>query len=82
MSGRLWAELEVTDDPGSRLGKPPALKVLFQEVHHLFQKSWRRSEPKGFWVGPTPRMAVKREGLKLRVAGHKGGADRGLEVKG
>jgi hypothetical protein len=72
VSGRLWAELEVTDDPGSRLGKPRALKALFLEIQDLFKKSWRRSEPKGFWVGPHTALAVKREGLKLRVAGHRG----------
>lgn len=72
VAGRLWAELEVTDDPGSRVGKPYALKALFLEIQDLFKKSWRRSDPKGFWVGPHAATAWKRDGLKLREPGHKG----------
>jgi hypothetical protein len=72
VSGRLWAELVVTDDPDDRRGKPLALKAIFDDAHQLFHKSWRRSDPKGFWVGPHAAMAWKRGGLKLREAGHKG----------
>ncbi|BDG01895.1 hypothetical protein [Anaeromyxobacter oryzae] len=72
VAGRLWAELEVTDDPMDRKGKPLALKSIFEEVHHLFRKNWRRSDPKGFWVGPAAGAAWKRGDLVLREAGHKG----------
>jgi hypothetical protein len=72
VAGRLWAELEITDDPGSRLGKPHALKVLFLEIQDLFKKSWRRSDPRGFWIGPHAATALKREGLRLREPGFKG----------
>lgn len=72
VAGRLWAELDVTDDANTRIGKPLALKSLFQEIHDLFRKNWRRSDPKGFWVGPTAGAAWKRGELKLREAGHKG----------
>jgi hypothetical protein len=72
VAGRLWAELEITDDPGSRVGKPHALKKLFLEVQDLFKKSWRRSEPKGYWVGPHAATAWKRGDLRLREAGHRG----------
>jgi hypothetical protein len=72
VAGRLWAELEVTDDPGSRVGKPYALKALFLEIQDLFKKSWRRSDPKGFWVGPHAAAAHRRGELALREAGYKG----------
>ncbi len=72
VAGRLWAELEVTDDAEDRRGKPLALKLLFEEIHQLFRKSWRRSDPKGFWVGPHAAVAWKRRDLVLREAGHKG----------
>jgi len=72
LAGRLWAELEVTDDPQSRLGKPHALKVLFLEVQDLFKKSWRRSDPRGFWIGPRAAAAWKRGELRLREPGFKG----------
>ncbi len=72
VSGRLWAELDVTDDPNDRKGKPRALRALFDEIQDLFKKSWRRSDPKGFWVGPAAAAAWKRDGLVLREEGHKG----------
>ncbi len=72
VAGRLWAELDITDDAEDRRGKPFALRGLFQEIHDLFRKSWRRSDPKGFWVGPAAARAWKSEGLHLREAGHKG----------
>jgi hypothetical protein len=72
VSGRLWAELDVTDDTSDRRGKPRALHAIFDEVHQLFRKSWRRSDPKGFWVGPHAAAALKRGDLVLREAGHKG----------
>src|SRR5512142_1208205 len=72
VSGRLWAELDVTDDANDRRGKHGALRALFEEVHQLFRKSWRRSDPKGFWVGPHAAAAWKRGEVALRVEGHKG----------
>ncbi len=33
-------------------GKPRGLTFVFDEIHDLFRKSWRRSDPKGYWVGP------------------------------
>jgi len=72
VAGRLWAELDVTDDANDRRGKPLALRAVFEEIHQLFRKSWRRSDPKGFWVGPAAGTAWKRGELKLREAGHKG----------
>ncbi len=72
LGGRLWAELDVTDDPATRLGKPIGLRGIFDEVHRFFRKSWRRSDPKGWWVGPHAAAAHKRGELVLREAGHKG----------
>jgi hypothetical protein len=72
VAGRLWAELDITDDAEDRRGKPRALRSLFQEIHDEFRKNWRRSDPKGFWVGPHAAAAWKRGELVLREAGHKG----------
>ncbi len=72
LGGRLWAELDVTDDTNDRRGKPLALKAIFDEIHQFFRKSWRRSDPKGFWVGPHAAQAHKHGELVLREAGHKG----------
>jgi hypothetical protein len=73
VGGRLWAELDVDDDPASRTGKPLGLRTLFEEVHRFFRKSWRRSEPKGWWIGPRAAAAWKSQGLLLREPGHRGG---------
>jgi hypothetical protein len=73
VSGRIWGELDITDDANSRKGKPLTLRKIFEDVHHYFHKSWRRSDPPGFWVGPAAAMAWKREGLVLREVGHSGG---------
>jgi len=74
--GRLWAELEVTDDPESRLGKPLGLRRLFEEIQAFFRKSWRRSDPKGSWIGPRAAEACRGERLLLREPGHRGGTVR------
>jgi hypothetical protein len=72
VGGRLWAELDVNDEPGSRQGKPVALRRIFEEVQQFFRKSWRRSDPKGFWIGPAAATLAKGGGLVLREPGHKG----------
>ncbi|MFO0582010.1 MAG: hypothetical protein U0229_07055 [Anaeromyxobacter sp.] len=74
VQGRLWAELDVSDDPTDRKGKPRGLRSVFDEITTLFKKSWRRSEPKGSWIGPKAAAAWKRGELVLREAGHKGKA--------
>src|SRR5574341_220926 len=51
VSGRLWAELDITDDATGRKGKPVTVRKVLEEVHQFFRKSWRRSDPKGVWVG-------------------------------
>jgi len=71
-AGRLWAELDVTDDPGAKFGKHRGLRAIFEEIHAWLRKSCVRSEPKGWWVGPAAARARKSEGLVLREAGHKG----------
>jgi hypothetical protein len=72
VAGRLWAELDVTDDVEDKRGKHRGLRALHDEIHQLFRKSWRRSDPKGWWIGPHAGAAWKRGALKLREAGHKG----------
>jgi hypothetical protein len=73
-AGCLWAELDVTDDPGSRLGKHRGLRALFEETHTWFRKTCLRSDPKGWWVGPAAARAWRSEGLVLREARYKGRA--------
>lgn len=70
--GRLWAELDITDDPVSRQGKHRGLRKTFEDVEAFLRKTFRRSDPKGYWVGPAAARAWKTAGLVLRQPGHKG----------
>jgi hypothetical protein len=73
VGGRLWAELDVTDDPHARgHGKHRGLRSTFEEIHTWLRKTFRRSDPKGYWVGPAAARAWKSDGLVLREPGHKG----------
>jgi hypothetical protein len=72
VAGRLWAELEVTDDPTIRHGKHRGLHAVFTEIHDWLRRTFRRSDPKGWWVGPAAARALKSQGLVLREAGHRG----------
>ena len=69
VAGRLWAELDVTDNPTSRFGKHRGLRATFEEIHVWLRKSFRRSEPKGFWVGPAAARAWKGDGPARRGLG-------------
>jgi len=71
VGGRIWGELEVADR-AEATGKPRALRHLFDDINAWFRKGWRRSDPKGWWVGPKAAEAWKRRGLVLREPGHKG----------
>ena len=72
VGGRLWAELDVTDEPGTREGKHRALRAIFEEIRTWLRKTFRRSDPKGWWIGPAAARAWKSDGLVLREPGHKG----------
>jgi hypothetical protein len=72
VGGRLWAELLVTGATEDMRGKPRGLTRVFDEIHDWFRKGWRRSDPKGYWVGPKAAEAWKHGKLTLREPGHKG----------
>jgi hypothetical protein len=71
VAGRLWVDLEGADVATSEPGKPRGLRRIFDDLHGWCRKTLRRSNPKGFWIGPRAAEAWKR-GLVLREAGHKG----------
>lgn len=70
-SGRLWAELEVIQDPNRRDTKPDLMRAMFEDMRTFFKKRFRRSKPTGFFVGPHAARKAH-EGLLLREAGRKG----------
>jgi len=70
LAGQLWAETSFTEQTGRRGAAPDRFRTLFQEIERWLKKSFRRSEPAGFLIGPrTARLA--REGLRLRAEEHR-----------
>jgi hypothetical protein len=72
VAGRLWVDLDGADAATSEPGKPRALRHIFDEIHNWCRKTLRRSDPKGYWVGPRAAEGWKRGELRLREPGHKG----------
>ena len=66
VSGQLWAELDVTQQTGRRDPAPERFRVLFMEIDNWVKKTFRKSHPKGFFIGPKTAKACKQQGLKLR----------------
>ena len=75
LSGKLWAELEVTPQTGRRDAAPDRFRKLFMEVEQQL-KSYRRSEPKGYCIGPDAARRWKTDNLVLRVNEHRGATVR------
>jgi hypothetical protein len=71
-SGQLWAELELTQQGGRRNPAPDKFRILFNEIEAWIHKSYRRGDPKEFWVGPNAARAIKESQLVLRDNAHKG----------
>ncbi len=72
LSGKLWAELDVTPQTGRRDAAPDRFRGLFLEIQAWLKKTYRSSEPKGFLIGPDSARRFK-QGLVLRNAEHRGG---------
>lgn len=72
LSGQMWAELEITPQTGRRDAAPDRFRRLFMEVEEHFKKSYRRGDPKDFYVGPKAARLFK-EGLVLRDSAFRGG---------
>ncbi len=73
LSGQLWAELEVTPQTGRRDVNPDRFRRLVAEIEEHLKKTYRKSDPKGFLVGPKAARLYKEGSLVLRDAKHRGG---------
>jgi hypothetical protein len=71
-SGQLWAELEITQQQGRRNPAPDKFRILFNEIEAWIHRSYRRGDPKEFWIGPNAARQIKESGLVLRDNEHKG----------
>jgi hypothetical protein len=75
VSGKFWVELEVTPQTGRRDPAPDRFRRLVQELEEWLKKTFRRSEPMGFFVGPHAARLYK-DGQVLRDSEHRGGTVR------
>ncbi|MEW5739234.1 MAG: hypothetical protein AB1938_09935 [Myxococcota bacterium] len=72
LSGELWAELDVTSQTGRRNAAPDQFRARFLEVEAWLRKQFRKSNPKGYLIGPATARRVKEGSLKLRENKHWG----------
>jgi hypothetical protein len=70
VSGRIWAELVVSQSTQANLGKSEAFRQLFVKVREQI-KRFQRSQPVGAFVGPQAARLYK-TGVELVGAGRHG----------
>lgn len=70
LAGQLWAELSITEQTGRRTAAPDRFRALVLEVERWLRKTFRKSDPGGFLIGPRVARLAK-EGLTLRAEEHK-----------
>ena len=75
LSGKLWAELDVTQQTGRRDPAPDRFRRLYLDIEEWLKRSFRKGDPKAFWVGPKAARQTK-EGLVLRDSEFRGGVVR------
>ncbi len=79
VAGQLWAEMEITQQTGRRDASPERFRTRVMEIESWLKKTFRKTHPKGCWVGPKTARSVKQAQLKLRENKHLG---RLYEVQG
>ncbi|MGQ0504114.1 MAG: hypothetical protein ACT4TC_02240 [Myxococcaceae bacterium] len=75
VSGKLWAELDITAQTGRKDAAPDKFRRMYLEIDGWIKKTFRKGDPKDFWVGPKAAREFK-EGLVLRDSEHRGGTVR------
>ena len=73
LSGQLWAELDVTQQTGRQAPASDYFRSLYGEVEGWIKKTFRRGDPKEFWIGAHAARIKKESGLVLRDNVHHGG---------
>jgi hypothetical protein len=72
VSGQLWAELDVTPQTGRTSAAPERFRERYVEIEGHLRRTFRKGDPKGFWVGVAAARAVKEGKLALRENHHFG----------
>jgi hypothetical protein len=74
LSGELWAELDVTAQTGRRSAAPDRFRARYLQIEAWLRKSFRKSNPRGYLIGPATARRVKEGALVLRENRHWGRA--------
>jgi hypothetical protein len=69
----------VTQQTGRKDAAPEKFRLRVLELDMWIKKNFRKTHPKGFWVGPHTTRTIKQKQLKLRENKHFG---RSVEVHG
>lgn len=69
-AGTAWAEIEVTPETGRKNPAPERFRRLVVELEGWFKKQFRKSDPKGFYIGNHAAREHK-GGLKLLTDEHR-----------
>lgn len=72
LSGKMWAELDITPQTGRKSAAHDSFRRLFLDIHEWMKKSFRKGVPKAFLVGPHAARRVKEDHLVLRENVHRG----------
>jgi hypothetical protein len=72
LSGQLWAELEITQQTGRRSPAADHFRTRVLELESWLRKSFRKSDPPGYLIGPRTGKLAKEGLVKLRENKHWG----------
>lgn len=72
LSGQLWAEVDVTSQTGRRNAAPDQFRTRVMEIEAWLRKTFRKSNPKGYLIGPSLARQMKEGAVKLRENKHWG----------
>ena len=73
LSGKFWAELDITPQTGRKSAADDRFRRVFLEIEAWVKKTYRKGDPKDFWIGPRVARQLKEEHLVLRIDAHRGG---------
>ncbi|MBL8916945.1 MAG: hypothetical protein JNM17_39945 [Archangium sp.] len=59
VSGQIWAETDVTQQTGRKDAAPERFRLRVVEIDTWIKKNFRKTHPKGFFVGPKTTRSIK-----------------------
>ncbi len=72
LSGQLWSELTGQPAQGKQWSAPDPFQRRIREIESWIRSTFRKSAPKGFWIGPRLAREMKSQSITLRESVHRG----------